>query len=118
MEVAMNALRKHLNKEDECDRVITEALAKGPKRIRIASREELKIEINKFKNVSLRLMEELKRSGIKTPAYAKGLDIPETGLRGETGKERTALDHLDTQSQATSNMSLGGDFDEGNATEA
>ena len=118
MEVAINALRKHVNNEDQCDRVITEALAKGPKRIRIASREELKMEINKFKNISLRLMEEIKRSGGKTPAYAKGLDVPETGIREETGKERTALDHLDTQSQATSNMSLGRDFDEGDATEA
>jgi len=98
MEVAMNALRKHINKEDECDRVITDALSKGPKRIRIASREELKMEINKFKNISLRLMEEIKRSGGKTPAYAKGLDVPETGLREEMGREKTALDHLDTQS--------------------
>ena len=118
MEVAINALRKHVNNEDLCDRVITETLAKGPKRIRIASREELKMEINKFKNISLRLMEEIKRSGGKTPAYARGLDIPETGIREEAGKERTALDHLDTQSQATSNMSLGRDFDEGEATEA
>lgn len=116
MEVAMNALRKHINREDECDRVITEALSKGPKRIRIASREELKMEINKFKNVSLRLMEEIKRSGAKIPAYAKGIDLPETGLREETHKETTAFDHLDTQSSATSNMSLGADFDEGNAT--
>jgi hypothetical protein len=83
MEIGMNALRRHINKEDECDRVITDALNKGPKRIRIASREELKIEINKFKNVSLRLMEEMKRSGGKAPAYATkvGLDQPETGLR-------------------------------------
>jgi len=92
----MNALRKHINKEDECDRVITDALSKGPKRIRIASREELKMEINKFKNVSLRLMEEIKRSGGKPPAFARGLEELETGLREETGKERTALDHLDT----------------------
>jgi hypothetical protein len=44
--------------------------------VRIASREELKIEINKYKNVSLRLMEEIKRNGIKPPGYAlkAGLD--------------------------------------------
>lgn len=119
MEIGMNALRRHINKEDECDRVITDALNKGPKRIRIASREELKIEINKFKNVSLRLMEEIKRSGGKAPAYATkaGLDQPETGLRDLAGKQDDAFDQLDTQSQATSNMSLGGDFDEGQATE-
>jgi hypothetical protein len=70
MEIAMNALRKHIAKEDVCDSVITDALSKGPKRVRIASREELKIEINKFKNVSLRLMEEIKRNGIKPPGYA------------------------------------------------
>lgn len=59
MEIAMNALRKHVNSEDTCDRVITDALNKGPKRVRIASREELKIEINKFKNISLRLVADL-----------------------------------------------------------
>lgn len=55
----MNALRKHVNSEDTCDRVITDALNKGLKRVRIASREELKIEINKFKNISLRLVADL-----------------------------------------------------------
>jgi hypothetical protein len=43
-------------------------------RVRIASREELKIEVNKFKNISLRLVEELKKSGVKPPGYAKGLE--------------------------------------------
>ena len=57
---------------------------------------------------------------MKTPGYAAkaGLDKPETGLREETGKEKNALDHLDTLSQATSNMSLGGEFNEDEATEA
>jgi chromosome segregation ATPase len=121
METGMNALRKHIGREDLCDSLITDALNKGPKRVRIASREELKIEINKYKNVSLRLMEEMKRNGIKPPGYAlkAGLDKPETGLREEANtKEKTAMDHLDTMSEAQSHMSLGGDLDEGEATEA
>lgn len=114
----MNALRKHIQKEDLCDTIITEALSKGPMRVRIASREELKIEINKYKNISLRLVEELKKSGVKAPGYAKNLNVQETGLREKEGKDKTAMDHLDTQSEAQSQMSLGGDFDEGDATEA
>ena len=76
MEIGMNALRKYIAKEDLCDTILTEALNKGPKRVRIASREELKIEINKYKNISLRLLEEMKRNGIKAPGYAAkaGLD--------------------------------------------
>ena len=64
METGMNALRKHIGREDECDRVIAQAMNKGPQRVRIASREELKMEVNKFKNISLRLMEEMKKKGL------------------------------------------------------
>ena len=39
-EVAMNALRKLVNSEDKCDAALAQALAGGPKRVRIASREE------------------------------------------------------------------------------
>ncbi len=59
-EVAINALRKLVNNEDKCDLAIKNELMKGPKRIRIASREELKIEIKKYKNMALRLLEILK----------------------------------------------------------
>ena len=62
METTVNALRATVNEEDKCDRAIKEALERGPKRVRIASREELKIEINKYKNISMRLMEEMKRN--------------------------------------------------------
>lgn len=48
----------------KCDEAIKKALDKGPKRIRVASREELKMDINKYKNMSLKLMEELKKHGI------------------------------------------------------
>jgi len=70
MNSAINALRKLVNQEDRCDEAIMRELAKGPKRVRIASREELKIEINKFKSVSLRLMDEMKRKGVKNGTYA------------------------------------------------
>jgi len=84
MEVGMGALRKHINSEMECDRIILAALTKGPKRIRIASREELKIEINKFKSIAIRLMEEMKVNKIKIPAYAaKANFAAETGLKEE-----------------------------------
>jgi hypothetical protein len=84
MEVGMGALRRHINSEMECDRIIVDALTKGPKRIRIASREELKIEINKFKSIALRLMEEMKTNKIKIPGYAAKANLAsETGLREE-----------------------------------
>jgi hypothetical protein len=44
---------------------------KGPKRVRIASREELKIEIRKYKNMSLRLLEILKANKITAPSGFK-----------------------------------------------
>ena len=110
MEVGMNALRKHINSEMDCDRIIVDALQKGPKRIRVASREELKIEINKFKNIALRLVDEMKQNKIKIPGYAQKADLtPETGIREETGKEKDAMDYLDAQSQMSgSQMSLDG----------
>jgi hypothetical protein len=60
MEIVVNALRKEINQSDKCDLVIKQALEKGPKRVRIASREELKMEINSLKNVTLRLTQILK----------------------------------------------------------
>ena len=62
METTVNALRAVVNQEDTCDQAIRDALEKGPKRVRIASREELKMEINKYKNISTRLMDEMKRN--------------------------------------------------------
>lgn len=46
MEIVVDALRREVNMEDKCDLAIKRALEKGPKRVRIASREELKMEIN------------------------------------------------------------------------
>lgn len=82
MEIAMGALRKHIKNEMECDNIILAEINKGPAMIRVASREELKIEINKYKNLALRLMNELKTNKIKVPGYAEKADLaPETGLR-------------------------------------
>jgi hypothetical protein len=64
-ETAINVLRKVVGNEDKCDQAIAIELNKGPKRIRVASREELKMDINKYKNMTLRLMEEFKKHGIK-----------------------------------------------------
>lgn len=74
---------------------------KGPQRVRIASREELKIEINKFKNISLRLMEEMKRKGLGAPGYATKANLSqrETGLREEVKEKDPAIEHLETQSE-------------------
>jgi len=52
MEITVNALRKLVNEEDRCDAAIKVEFERGPKRVRIASREELKIEINKYKTIS------------------------------------------------------------------
>ena len=70
-EIAINALRKLVNSEDKCELAIRNAIDIGPKRIRVASREELKMDINKYKNMTLRLLELMKQNGIKTPAGFK-----------------------------------------------
>ena len=44
-EVAINAMRKLISDEDKCNRAIKNELEKGPARVRVKSREELKIEI-------------------------------------------------------------------------
>ena len=69
LETGINALRKLVNHEDNCNKAIMDAMNSGPKRVRIASREELKIEVNKYKNHYLRLMAEMKKQGMKVPNY-------------------------------------------------
>ena len=117
LETCVNALRGVVNEEDRCDQAIKEALEKGPKRVRIASREELKIEINKYKNISMRLMEEMKRNSIKIPGYAgkANLSKRETGLREEAPDKAATgtgggMDHLEAASEAGSaTFEMGGD---------
>lgn len=76
-----------INSEDRCDVAIKNELEKGPKRIRVASREELKMDINKYKNMTLRLLDELKKHGIKSPA---GIKVDMTAGTGLKEKEQNA----------------------------
>ena len=73
MDVAVNALRKQIGDEDKCNMAIKRELEKGPQRVRVLSREELKIEIKKYKNMSLKIIKEFQRTGSKVPAYAQKL---------------------------------------------
>jgi len=91
-EVAINALRKVVNSEDQCDTAIKNELEKGPKRIRVISREELKIEIRKYKNMTLRLLEVLKQHGIKAPA---GIKVDQSSNAAAGYKEEQALSQMD-----------------------
>jgi hypothetical protein len=100
MEQGMNALRKLIGNEDGCDRAIKKELEKGPKRVRIASREELKMDINKYKDISLRLMTEMKKKNIKIPGFAGKVETKieekETGLRpDESADPNGDLAHLE-----------------------
>ena len=113
MEIVIDALRREVNQEDRCDIAIKRALEKGPKRVRIASREELKMEINNFKNVSLRLVQQLKTNGLKVPSFAQNatLEVKETGVRIEAEEKENggAIDHLEMVSVGESNLSMGGE---------
>jgi hypothetical protein len=84
-EIAINALRKLVNNEDKCETAIRNELDKGPKRIRVASREELKMDINKYKNMTLRLLEVLKLNNIKAPVGIKVDAAAGSGLKEEKG---------------------------------
>jgi len=99
MEIGMNALRKVIADEDVSDKAIVAELKKGPSRVRIASREEMKMDINKYKQISLRLMEEFKAKGLKPGSYATKagpkLAERETGLRPDETVEDGALAHLE-----------------------
>ena len=85
-EIAINALRKVVNNEDKCDQAIKQELQKGPKRIRIATREELKMEVKKYKNMALRLLELLKANGITAPSGFKIDQSAGTGIKEDKGE--------------------------------
>ena len=70
---AINALRKVIGDEDKCNLAIKQELEKGPARVRVLSREELKIEVKKYKNISLKCIKEMQRLGGKVPGYAAGI---------------------------------------------
>ena len=116
LESGINALRKLVNHEDKCNKAIMDALNAGPKRVRIASREELKIEVNKYKNHYLRLMAEMKKQGMKVPNYVSKskLEDPETGIRDEEEENADLKDIIpgernDTVSNGTNNLDVDGD---------
>ena len=70
---AINALRKLVGDEDKANLAIKKELEKGPLRVRVLSREELKIEVKKYKNVSLKVIKELQKAGKQVPGYASSL---------------------------------------------
>ena len=73
------------------------------------------MEINKYKNISMRLMTEMKRNNIKVPNYAGKANLaqPEDGMREEISKPAAgALSHLEAQSDAGSaTFEMGGGMD-------
>ena len=102
-ELAINALRKLVNSEDKCDLAIKQELDKGPKRIRVASREELKMDINKYKNMTLRLLDVLKQNGIKSPA---GIKV-EVSTVGAGLKEEKTAGAFDINNMSAANSQAG-----------
>lgn len=59
--------------EEKCNKAILNALEKqnkGAQVIRVLNREELKIEIAKYKNISLKIIKDYQKNGIKIPGYA------------------------------------------------
>ena len=105
-------MRRLINSEDKCDIAIKNELEKGPKRIRVASREELKMDINKYKNMTLKLMEELKKHGIKQPL---GIKVDMNIATGMKEKEHNA-DILSVSNADEARSQLGNvtnAFDEG-----
>lgn len=74
MDMIVNALRRVIGDEDKCDQAIVAEVQKGPPRVRALGREELKMEIKKYKNLSLRIIKEIKKQGGKVPSYAVKLD--------------------------------------------
>lgn len=108
-EMALNALRRVVNDEDKCDQAIKQELQKGPKRVRVASREELKMEIKKYKNMALRLLEILKQNGIKQPAGFKIEQTAGTGFKEDRGEN--AIYDINEMSQRGGSQLGGTEFD-------
>lgn len=109
-EQAINAMRKLVNSEDRCDQAIKQELDKGPKRIRVASREELKMDINKYKNMTLRLLEILVQNKIQKPSWAKIDQVAGSGLKEDKNLPGGGFDINNMSANASQN----GDAD-GNA---
>ena len=92
-DVAMGALKKIIGDEDKCNQAILQELQKGPATIRALSREELKIEIKKYKNISIKIVKEFEKQGKKVPGFAAGIakeaegPPKDVGLKQEKSKQ-------------------------------
>lgn len=86
-------MRKLVGDEDKCNLAIKRELEKGPARVRVKSREELKIDIQKYKAISIKIIQDYKKMGQKVPGYAKGLaktlDAGEATLGDGLKKEKS-----------------------------
>lgn len=71
--------------EDKCNLAIKRELEKGPPRIRVLTREELKMEIRKYKNISLKIIKDFQATGAKVPGYANKLAKEEATNKGMDG---------------------------------
>lgn len=91
--MAINALRRLVADEDKANLAIKQELERGPARIRALSREELKMEIKKYKNISLRCIKEMQRLGGKVPGFAASI-VKEA----ETGEDMGGLKKMKTES--------------------
>jgi len=77
---------------------IKKELEAGPKRIRALSREELKIEVRKYKNISLKIIQEFQNMGQKVPGYAATLAKQGLGSGEGLKEERSQKSNMDGES--------------------
>ncbi len=85
-EKIIEILRKEISNEDRTDRAILEGMNKGPKRIRVATREELKIDNKKLKNQIVLLRNQAKSKGGRN------------GEEGDLAKENVGNNNLSQRS--------------------
>ena len=71
LEICCNVYRKLVGDEDKCNKAIKAEIEKGPPRIRVLTREELKIEIRKYKNIVKEAASGSKMEGLKIEKDSK-----------------------------------------------
>ena len=97
-DLAINALRKVISDEDKANMAIKKEIEKGPARIRALGREELKMEVKKYKDISLKCIKEMQRLGGKVPGFAtKMVKEAESGdhVEGLRKQKTESALHLD-----------------------
>ena len=111
MDICVDALRELLDKnsidKDAQDIAIKRKLEGPVAKIRVLSREELKIEIQKYKNISLKIIKEFNKTNKKVPSYAKSVE-KESGL-GVGLKEEKDIE-VDASEQESSMFEHGDDL--------